>query len=480
MAETIGEVLAMVRDEGVEFVDLRFVDVPGLQQHVSLPAAMLTEDLFADGQGFDGSSIRGFREIEESDMILIPDPTTAHLDPYFEHKTLVMLCNVEDPITRERYPRDPRYVAQKAEAYLASTGLADTCYFGPEAEFFLFDSVRYDTNPQRSFFELISREADWAAGESRVPGTGELSYGHKMHTRGGYFPVPPSDQLQDCRSQIAATLTSLGIEVELHHHEVGAAGQCEVGIRFDTLTAAADKLLMYKYVVKNTAREYGLAATFMPKPLYGENGTGMHCHQSLWRDGRNMFYDADGAYAGLSQTALYYIGGILRHAPALLAFTNPTTNSYKRLVPGYEAPIMLAYSQRNRSAAVRIPMYNPTSANAKRVEFRTPDPSCNPYLAFAAQLLAGLDGIENQIDPGGPLDRNIYDLPPAERSSVPTLPTALDRVLDALAADHEFLLRGGVFTEDLIHSYLNYKMAHEFHEVNNRPHPVEFHLYFDV
>jgi glutamine synthetase len=480
MAQTPQDVMKLIAEEGIEMVDVRFTDLPGLQQHYTIPAAMFSEDDFADGLGFDGSSIRGFQAIEESDMLLIPDPTTCFIDPFFEQKTLVIVADVEDPLTRESYSRNPRYICQKAEKYMQSTGLADTAYFGPEAEFFMFDSIRYSINPWHSGFEIISREAPWTAGDELVPGTGELSYGYKIRTKEGYFPVPPNDQTHDVRGAMVANMQACGLQIELHHHEVASAGQAEIDMKFDRMVRMADALMTYKYIVKNTARQYGLTATFMPKPLYADNGTGMHVHQSLWKGGKNMFFDANGAYAGLSRMAMHYIGGILKHAPALLAFTNPTTNSYKRLVPGYEAPIMLAYSQRNRSAAIRIPMYNPTSEKAKRLEFRTPDPSCNPYLAFAAMLMAGLDGIENQIDPGKPLDKNIYDLAPEERKGVPTLPTALDKVLDHLRADHEFLLKGGVFTPDLIENYITMKLEKEFYEVNNRPHPAEFHLYFDL
>ncbi|NUP98623.1 MAG: type I glutamate--ammonia ligase [Armatimonadetes bacterium] len=480
MAATPKDVLDLVAEHGIEFIDYRFTDLPGLQQHFATPAAEMDEGTFENGLGFDGSSIRGFQSIHESDMLLIPDPSTAYIDPFFEHPTLVVYCNVQDPLTREMYSRDPRYVAQKAETYLQSTGLADTAYIGPEAEFFLFDSVRYSVDPWRTGFAIESREAHWGAGDDVTPGTGEPSWGYKMRQKEGYFPLPPMDQTANCRSEMVRKLIDCGLRIELHHHEVAAAGQAEIDIRFDTLVKMADDLMTYKYVVKNTAREYGLVATFMPKPIYGDNGTGMHTHQSLWKDGTNLFFDPDGAYSNLSSMAMYYIGGILKHAPSICAFTNPTTNSYKRLVPGYEAPILLAYSQRNRSAAVRIPMYAPTNPKAKRVEFRTPDPSCNPYLAFAAMLMAGLDGIENQIDPGQAIDKNIYDLEPEQRAGVPTLPTSLDKVLAALEEDHEYLLKGGVFTEDLIKHYVDYKTDAEFYEVNNRPHPMEYHLYFDI
>ncbi len=480
MAETPQDILKLIADEGIEFVDFRFTDLPGLQQHFAVHASVVDEDTFVDGLGFDGSSIRGFQSIHESDMLLIPDPTTAFVDPFFEHGTLVVYCNVQDPLTREWYSRDPRYIAQKSEVYLRSTGLADTCYVGPEAEFFLFDSVRYSVEPWNTGFHISSREAHWSAGDELVPGTGEPSWGYKMRAKEGYFPVPPSDQTANARSEMVRKLIEAGVEIEVHHHEVAAAGQGEIDIRFNSLLRMADDLMTYKYVVKNTAREYGLAATFMPKPIFGDNGTGMHTHISLWKGGKNTFFDPDGGYANLSQEAMYFIGGILKHAPAVCAFTNPTTNSYKRLVPGYEAPILLAYSQRNRSAAVRIPMYSPTSEKSKRIEFRTPDPSCNPYLGFAAILMAGLDGVENQTDPGEAIDKNIYDLAPEERADVPTVPTSLDKVLQALQDDHEFLLKGGVFTTDVIEHYVDFKLDAEFYAVNNRPHPAEFHLYFDI
>lgn len=480
MAATPQEILTRIKQEQIEFVDVRFTDLPGLQQHFSMPAVAFDEGSFSDGLGFDGSSIRGFQSIHESDMLLIPDPDTAFIDPYFEHKTLVLYCDVEDPLTREKYSRDPRNVCQKARQYLLGTGLADTAYFGPEAEFFLFDGVSYSVEPWNSGFSIWSREAHWSSGSPTVPGTGVQSWGYKMRNKEGYFPLPPADQLQDVRSAMVKTMLEVGVDIEVQHHEVASAGQGEIDIRFDEMVTMADKLMTYKYVIKNTARQYGLVATFMPKPLYADNGTGMHTHMSLWKDGVNLFWDPDGAYSNLSQAAMWYIGGILKHAPSVCAFTNPTTNSFKRLVPGFEAPILLAYSQRNRSAAVRIPMYAPTNPKAKRIEFRTPDPSCNPYLGFAAMLMAGLDGIENQIDPGSAIDRNIYDLSPEERGDVPTVPTSLDKVLAALESDHEFLLKGGVFTNDLIETYIEYKLDNEFYEVNNRPHPAEYHLYFDL
>jgi len=475
MSQTAPDVLRLVRDENIEVVDLRFTDLPGVQQHFSLPAEELSEDLFTEGIGFDGSSIRGFQVIHESDMLLVPDPATAWIDPFFQAKTLVLTCEVVDPITRERYTRDPRYVAQKAEAYLQSTGIAEVAYFGPEVEFFMFDDIRYTYEPYEAFFSLGSREGIWHSGDVEEGG----NKGYKVRTKQGYFPVPPTDQMQDVRTEMMLTLIKCGVPVEVHHHEVASAGQAEIDLRYDSLTKMADKVMKYKYIVKNVARKYGLTVTFMPKPLYEDNGSGMHTHQSLWRGGRNIFYDEQGPYVQLSREAMYYIGGLLKHATAILAFAAPTTNSYKRLVPGYEAPIMLVYSQRNRSACVRIPMYS-KDPTTKRIEFRPPDPSCNPYLAFAAMLLAGLDGIENQIEPPAPIDKNIYDLSPEEAKGVEQTPTTLRRVLEGLEADYEFLLKGEVFTEDLLETYIRYKLEEEAYPVDNRPHPYEFHLYFDI
>lgn len=475
MSKTPADVIQFVKEEKVEVIDFRFTDLPGLWQHFSIPADEFTEEVFEEGVGFDGSSIRGFQEIHESDMLLIPDPATAWIDPFCEARTLNLTCSVQDPITRERYSRDPRNIARKAEEYLRGTGIADTSYWGPEAEFFLLDDVRFDCGVNYGYYFVDSREGHWNAG--REEEGGNLAY--KVRPKEGYFPVPPTDTLQDVRSEIMLTLNQAGVPVEVHHHEVATAGQGEIDLRFDTLTAMADKVMQFKYVVKNVARKRGLTATFMPKPLFGDNGSGMHTHQSLWKNGRNLFFDPDGGYAQLSREAMYYIGGLLQHAPALLAFCAPSTNSYKRLVPGYEAPIMLAYSQRNRSACVRIPVYS-RSEKAKRLEFRPPDPTANPYLAFAAMLMAGLDGIENQIDPGDPIDKNIYDLPPEEARHVKSTPTSLLDVLAALEADHEFLLKGEVFTPDLIETWIRYKRDQEFYPVANRPHPYEFHLYFDI
>jgi glutamine synthetase len=470
---TPAEVLSLVSDEAVEFIDYRFCDLPGLMQHVSVPASQLTEDIFAEGHGFDGSSIRGFQEIQESDMILIPDPNTATLDPFRARKTLIVNCFVADPVTMESYSRDPRYVATKAEAYLSSSGLGDAAYFGPEPEFFIFDDVRFYQQGNSAFYQVDSVEGIWNTGRDEGP-----NLGYKPRTKQGYFPVPPMDHLQDLRSEIAATLHAVGIPTELHHHEVATAGQGEIGMRFDSLLNMADKLMLFKYVVKNVAHAAGKTATFMPKPIFEDNGSGMHTHQSLWKGGEPLFYDETG-YAGLSDTGRWYIGGLLRHAAAILAFAAPTTNSYKRLVPGYEAPVNLVYSQRNRSAACRIPLAQ-KSPKAKRVEFRCPDPSCNPYLAFSAMLMAGLDGVANRIEPPDPVDKDLYDLPPEELALVPQVPGSLDAALDALEADQDFLKAGGVFTDDLIETHIEYKRANEIDAIRLRPHPWEFALYYDI
>jgi glutamine synthetase len=470
---TPAEVVRFAQDEGVEIVDLRFCDLPGLMQHFSVPVGQLTEDTFEDGFGFDGSSIRGFQEIQESDMILRPDPDTAVIDPFRQHKTLNINCWVHDPITLESYSRDPRFVARKAEEYLRSTGIADTCYVGPEAEFFVFDDVRYMQNQNGAMYQVDSIEASWNTGRDEQP-----NLGYKPRYKEGYFPVPPMDQMQDLRSEMTLTLMKLGIEVEVQHHEVGTAGQAEIDIRFDSLMRQADKLMLFKYVVKNVAWAHNKTATFMPKPIFQDNGSGMHVHQSLWKGGEPLFYDEKG-YAGLSDMARWYIGGLLHHARAVLAFTNPTTNSYKRLVPGYEAPVNLVYSQRNRSASVRIPLYS-QSPKAKRLEFRCPDPSCNPYLAFSAMLMAGLDGVQNRIEPPAPLDKDLYDLPPEELAQVPQVPGSLEEALDALEADQDFLKIGGVFTDDLIDTWIAFKREHEVDALRLRPHPWEFHLYYDI
>ncbi len=474
MARSPADVLKMVQDEGFEMIDLRFCDLPGQTQHFTIPATELTESAFEDGYGFDGSSIRGFQDIQESDMILIPDASTAVGDPFMQHKTLLLYCFVADPVTGQPYEKDPRYVAKKAEQYLTGTGIAETSYWGPEAEFYIFDSARFDQRRHTAFYEVDSVEGAWNSGADE-PG-GNLAY--KPRYKEGYFPVPPTDHYQDLRSEMTKVLTDLGIPVEVHHHEVGTAGQGEIDIRYDTLLRQADNVTLFKYVVKNVAWQYGKTVTFMPKPIFEDNGSGMHTHQSLWTDGKPLFY-AESGYAGISDMARHYIGGLLKHAHAVLAFAAPTTNSYRRLVPGYEAPVNLVYSQRNRSAAVRIPVYSKSPA-AKRIEFRCPDPSSNPYLAFSAMLMAGLDGVQNQIEPPDPVDKDLYDLPPEELAQVPSVPGSLEEALEALEADHDFLLQGDVFTQDLIDSWLGYKREHEVDPMRLRPHPYEFYMYYDV
>jgi glutamine synthetase len=467
------EVVQLIRDREIEAVDLRFCDLPGLWQHFTCNPTLVDEGSFEEGFGFDGSSIRGFQQIQESDMLLFPDPNSAFEDPYAQHRTLVLICNVGDPVTGEPYSRDPRYIAQKAENYLISTGIADKAYFGPEPEFFVLDEVRFaQTYNQGSYF-VDSVEGFWNSNREEQP-----NLGYKPRYKEGYFPVPPMDTLQDIRTEMMLTLEQIGIEVEIHHHEVATGGQCEIDMRFDSLLRMADKFLKFKYVVKNTARKHGKTATLMPKPLFQDNGSGMHCHQSLWKDGKNVFYQP-GTYADLSQEAVYYIGGLLKHAGALLAFCAPTTNSYRRLVPGYEAPINLIYSMRNRSACVRIPAYS-RSEKAKRLEFRCPDPSCNGYLAFAAMLMAGLDGIQNKITPPDPMDKDLYDLEPEDLAQVQSTPGSLEEALAALASDHDFLLKGDVFTPDVIDTWLAYKRKHEVDAIRLRPHPYEFALYFDI
>jgi glutamine synthetase len=471
MPKTVADVLAMAKQ--VEMVDLRFTDLPGTWQHFSIPAHELTEEIFEDGIGFDGSSIRGFREIHESDMLLIPDADSAFVDPVLQVPTMVLICDVYDPITHQPYTRDPRYIARKAEAYLQQTGLADVSYWGPEAEFFIFNDVRYGGGTNQGFYYIDSQEGWWNSGKELNP-----NLGGQIPPKRGYFPVPPADTLQDLRSKIVMALESVGVPVEVHHHEVATAGQAEIDMRFAPLTRMADQVMIYKYIVKNVARQNNMTATFMPKPLFEDNGSGMHVHISLWKSDRNIFFDEAG-YAQLSDTARFFIGGLLHHAPALLALAAPTTNSYRRLVPGFEAPVNLAYSQRNRSAICRIPMYS-RSPRAKRIEFRAPDPSCNPYFCFAALLMAGLDGIQSRIDPGLPMDKDLYDLPPEEARQVKQVPGSLEKVLDALEADHEFLLRGDVFTEDALEAYIDYKRRFEVDPVRMRPHPHEFVLYYDV
>jgi glutamine synthetase len=470
--KTAEEVLELIKREGVKMIDLRFMDFPGLWQHFTVPVGEIDEDTFEEGLGFDGSSIRGWQSINESDMIVKPVAETAFLDPYAAHPTLVMICNICDPITGEDYSRDPRNIARKAEKFLQSTGLGDTAFFGPEAEFFIFDDVRFDQNEHEGYYHLDSVEGRWNSGRREEP---NLAY--KPRYKEGYFPVAPTDSMQDLRTEMVLTMEEMGMSVEAHHHEVATGGQAEIDLRFNSLVKMADDLLKYKYVIKNTARRHGKTVTFMPKPLWNDNGSGMHVHVSIWKDGKNTFF-GDG-YAGLSQTALYGIGGILKHAAALLAFTNPTTNSYKRLVPGFEAPVNLAYSRRNRSAAIRIPMYS-ASEKAKRFEFRCPDPSSNPYLAFSAILMAVIDGIRNKIDPGDPLDKDIYDLPPQEAARVPKTPGSLREALNALEGDHDFLLQGDVFTRDVIETWRDYKLNHEVLALDLRPHPWEFALYYDI
>ena len=471
------EVVRVCHDQGIEIIDLKFTDVPGTFQHLSLPRVELTEKNLEDGYGFDGSSIRGFKAIEESDMLLIPDPNTAYIDPFLKIPTLTMFCNVLDPLTRDYFSRDPRWVAQKAEVYLKNSELADTSYWGPEIEHFVFDSARFDQDQRSGYYFIDSDEGVWNSGQpTSLDGGRNLAY--RPRYKEGYFPTPPTDTFQDFRSEITLKLAHFGIHVEKHHHEVATAGQAEIDMRYDTLTRMADSVMIQKYVVKNVAWAHGKVATFMPKPIFEDNGSGMHTHQSLWKDGQNLFYDSEG-YALLSDTCLHYIGGLLKHTPALMAFIAPTTNSYRRLVPGYEAPVNLVYSVRNRSACIRIPTYFP-SPESRRIEYRVPDPACNPYLAFAAMLMAGLDGVINKIEPGDPMDVDLYSLPPEESAKVKQVPGSLDAVLDALEGDHEFLLRGDVFTQDLVDTWLDYKRVREVDPIRLRPHPYEFFLYFDV
>jgi glutamine synthetase, type I len=470
MAKTVKDVLEM--GKSVKMVDLRFIDLPGTWQHFTIPAHRLGMELFEEGIPFDGSSIRGFQEIHESDMLLFLEAETAFIDPVAEIPTLVITCNVADPITKQPYSRDPRYVAKKAEAYLKQTGIGDQVFFGPEAEFFIFDNIRYASSTNESFYAIDSAEGWWNSGD----GT-KQNFGGQIQPKRGYFPVPPTDTLQTLRSKIVMAIEETGIEMELHHHEVATAGQVELGMRFNSLTRMADQLLIYKYIAKNVCKQNGKTATFMPKPVFGDNGSGMHVHQSIWKGNKNVFFDASG-YAQLSDTAKYYIGGLLKHAPALLAMTNPTTNSYRRLVPGYEAPVNLAYSQRNRSAVCRIPVT--ASEKAKRVEFRAPDSTSNPYLCFAALLMAGLDGIQNRIDPGNPIDKDLYELPAEEAKKIKQVPGSLGEVLDALEKDHDFLLKGDVFTPDVLDAYVSYKRKFELDPVRIRPVPYEFILYYDI
>jgi len=465
-------VLDLAKKNEVKIVDIKFMDLLGTWQHFSVPTSELEESLFEDGLGFDGSSIRGWQAINNSDMLVVPDPTTAMMDPFMNDSTLSLLCNIVDPITKEKYSKDPRNVAQKAEAYLKSTGIGDTAYFGPEAEFFIFDDVRYQNDSNQCFYAVDSEEGTWNSGRDEEP-----NLGYKPRHKEGYFPVSPTDSLQDIRSEMLLTMEAVGIEMECHHHEVATGGQGEIDMRFAPLVKCADNLMWYKYIVKNVAKRHGKTATFMPKPLFGDNGTGMHVHQSIWKSGKPLF--AGNGYAGFSEMGLHYIGGILKHARAICAFAAPTTNSYKRLVPGFEAPVNLAYSSRNRSAAVRIPMYSP-SPKAKRMEARFPDPSSNGYLAFAVMLMAGLDGIENKIDPGEPMDKDIYAMGREELANIPTLPGSLDEALDALDADHDFMLKGDVFTQDLIDTWIEYKRENETDQLRLRPHPYELYMYYDV
>jgi glutamine synthetase len=466
------DVLKMAKDNKAKMVDFKFMDYPGLWQHFSVPVEELTEGIFEEGLGFDGSSIRGWQSIHTSDMLVVPDAETAVMDPFTKYPTLSLICNIVDPITKELYSRDPRHIAQKAEAYLKSTGIGDTCYMGPEAEFFIFDDIRFDQNSHSGYYFLDSTEGIWNSGKDEQP-----NLGYKPRHKEGYFPVPPIDSQEDIRTEMVDEMQKVGIYIERQHHEVATAGQAEIDMRFNPLVKIADQLMYFKYIIKNVAKRHGKTVTFMPKPLFGDNGSGMHTHQSIWKGGKPLF--AGDQYAGLSQLALWYIGGILKHAKKIAAFTNPTTNSYKRLTPGFEAPVNLAYSSRNRSASIRIPMYS-ANPKAKRVEVRFPDPSCNPYLAFAAMLMAGLDGIENKIDPGQPLDKDIYDMAPEELASVPSMPGSLDEALDNLEADHGFLLKGDVFTKDAIEMWLNYKRTKEVDALRLRPHPYEFFLYYDI
>jgi glutamine synthetase len=469
---TAKQVLNMVKEKEVRVIDIRFMDFPGVWQHFTVPVSELDESSFEDGFGFDGSSIRGWQPIHASDMLVVPDSSTAQMDPFFKEPTLVLIGNIVDPVTREPYSRDPRYITQKAEAYLKSTGIGDTAYFGPEAEFFIFDNIQFESASNRAFYEIDSIEGVWNTGRYEEP-----NLGYKPRHKEGYFPVPPMDKFQDLRTEMLLVLESLGIDIECQHHEVATAGQAEIDMRFKPLLQMADQLMWFKYVLKNVAHRYNHTVTFMPKPLFEDNGTGMHTHISIWNEDKPLF--AGDQYAGVSREALYAIGGILKHCKALCAFTNPTTNSYKRLVPGFEAPVNLAYSSRNRSAAIRIPMYS-ESPKAKRIEFRTPDPSCNGYLAFSAILMAVIDGIQNKMDPGEPLDKNIYDLPPEELAEVESAPGSLDESLNALKEDHQFLLKGDVFTQDAIDMWIEYKMENEVNPVKLRPHPHEFFLYFDI
>lgn len=472
MFQTPQEALNYIRENNIQMIDLKFVDMPGIWQHLTLYQNQIDESSFTDGVPFDGSSIRGWKAINESDMTMVLDPTTAWIDPFMAEPTLSFICSITEPRTGEPYSRDPRSIAQKAVDYLIASGLGDTAFFGPEAEFFIFDDVRFDQTQNKGYYYVDSIEGRWNSGREEVGG----NLGYKPRYKEGYFPVAPTDTSQDMRTEMLLTMAKCGVPIEKHHHEVATGGQCELGFRFGTLIRAADFLMTYKYVIKNVGKKYGKTITFMPKPLFNDNGSGMHTHQSLWKDGKPLFW-GDG-YANLSEMALHYIGGLLKHAPALLALTNPTTNSYKRLVPGFEAPVNLAYSQGNRSASIRIPLSG-TNPKAKRLEFRCPDATSNPYLAFAAMLCAGIDGIKNKIDPGSPLDVDIYDLSPEELSKVPSTPGSLEGALEALEKDHAFLTEPGVFTEDFIKTWISYKLDNEVNPMRLRPHPYEFALYYD-
>jgi glutamine synthetase len=478
-AKSIEKVGKLIKENDVKIVDLKFNDLPGLWQHFSIPSSELAEiddpvkGIWEEGIGFDGSSIRGFQEIQESDMIMMPDPATAVVDPVCEVPTLSIICDIYDPLSKKHYTRDPRFIAKKAEKYLKDSGIADTSFWGPEMEFFIFNDIRFDQTENSGYYFIDSIEGEWNSGRDEKP-----NLGYKPRYKEGYFPVPPHDSIQDLRSKIILTMIKTGIPIEVHHHEVATAGQCEIDMKFDSLVRMADKCMMYKYIVKNVAKKHSMVATFMPKPLFGDNGSGMHVHQSLWKGGKNIFFDPKG-YAKISQTAKYYIGGLLKHAHALMAFCAPTTNSYKRLVPGYEAPVNMVYSARNRSAAVRIPMYS-DNPKTKRLEFRPPDNTSNQYLAFAAMLMAGLDGVKNKIDPGEPFDKNTYELTDEEARGIPTVPGSLEQSISALEKDHKFLLEGGVFTKDVIDVWINYKRQKEIDPVRLRPHPYEFYLYFNL
>lgn len=474
MPETAQEVLRMIQDEDIKIIDLKFIDLPGIWQHFSIYRSELDEDSFTDGVPFDGSSIRGWKSINESDMMMVPDPTTAWIDPFMKEKTLSMICSIKEPRTGEFYDRDPRTITQKAIDYLISSGIGDTAFFGPEAEFFVFDDVRFDQTYNEAFYHVDSIEGRWNSGREEAGG----NLGYKPRYKEGYFPAPPTDSFQDMRTEMLLTMAECGVPIEKHHHEVASGGQGELGFRFATMVKAADYLMTYKYVIKNVAKKYGRTVTFMPKPIFNDNGSGMHVHQSIWKDGQPLFW-GEGGYANLSDMARHYIGGLLKHAPAVLAFSNPSTNSYKRLVPGFEAPVNLVYSQGNRSASVRIPLTG-TNPKAKRLEFRCPDATCNPYLAFAAMLCAGIDGIKNKIEPQEPLDVDIYDLSPEELNKIPSTPSSLESALEALENDHQFLIDGGVFTQEFIYNWIEYKLDNEVNPLRLRPHPYEFALYYDA